>query len=369
MKTLIENKYNEVKDYFYKKELVKYNKKFTLYSYHIMSPHIVDSIACEFRGLLIADDGTIIPSINKFFNYKENQEIEKYHSQFDEIEVYDKMDGSLITAFFIENVLFVKSKNSFDTPQANMAYEYIIENKNYFYFIYECYRIGLYPQFELISPDNRIVVLYNETKLVLLALRYVDNDTKTIKYMDYNDMVDMAEAFHIEYVNAHNYTLDDLLHMKKTQENVEGWVIKSKSDLPPFAQFAKIKTDWYLERHRLYNLSLSDMIKLILDEKIDDIMEIIPNKKYVEDVMDKLSRIYEKYYKDVMEILNDFRNGMSMKDIAQKYRFIENSKNKQNPAFVIFTKLRKMHIDDAIKEYILFNTRKEKMAKEFLERI
>ena len=81
------------------------------------------------------------------------------------------MDGSLIKVTNdLEYGLVITSKGSFQSDQAKMAKQLLDDKYKSFNFT-----PGLTYHFELISPQNKIVINYTDTELVLLCL--IDNET------------------------------------------------------------------------------------------------------------------------------------------------------------------------------------------------
>ena len=120
-----------------------------------------DEITMICRGLIVDNDWNIIARpFTKFFNLGELTEALPYKK----FNVYEKLDGSLGILYWINNIPFIATRGSFESEQAikgtEMLFKYQLDilDKNYTYL------------FEIIYPDNKIVVDYGtEEKLVLLA--------------------------------------------------------------------------------------------------------------------------------------------------------------------------------------------------------
>lgn len=186
------------------------------------------------RGIVFDDDGAIVQRcMPKFFNHDEPDgiKVEKLMLKEQIGVVQEKLDGSLIKITKDEkHGLVITSKASFGSDQAKMAKEIVDEN-NY------DFKEGWTYHFELIHPDNQIVLNYgDERKLVLLAI--IDN--KTGKDIDiYSDDLKFEKPKLYDYktlldVNAIN---EDGLH--------EGVVVNYGS------YRLKYKTDEYIRLHRI----------------------------------------------------------------------------------------------------------------------
>jgi hypothetical protein len=119
-----------------------------------------DTIEC--RGLIKDLDGNVVARpFKKFFNFDPLQ----HDIANKEYDVYTKFDGSLGILYFHEDVPYIATRGSFDSPQALHAtkllhtkYEHTIPvlDKSLTYL------------FEIIYPENRIVVDYNTTDILVL---------------------------------------------------------------------------------------------------------------------------------------------------------------------------------------------------------
>lgn len=141
----------------------------TVYQYTELTQfdRLWNSVTLNARGIVFDKDGDIVQRcIPKFFNSDEPEAIvARKTMNASQPVVQDKLDGSLIKVTFDDkNGLVVTSKASFTSKQANWARE-IIEEKGYTFAPLYTYH------FELIHPDNQIVLNYGDKKaLVLLAI-------------------------------------------------------------------------------------------------------------------------------------------------------------------------------------------------------
>lgn len=120
------------------------------------------------RGLVVDNNSRpIIRCLPKFFNADEPEALLEKPTDSDptNITVQDKLDGSLIQiANDPEHGLVLTSKGSFSSDQAKWANQIVVEQG------YEFDR-GFTYIFELIHPDNRIVIDYGSRReLILLAV-------------------------------------------------------------------------------------------------------------------------------------------------------------------------------------------------------
>jgi RNA ligase len=136
-----------------------------------------NSVTRQARGLVLDNNSRcIIKCLPKFFNADEPEALLERPRDIDPstLVVQDKLDGSLIqVANDPEHGLVVTSKGSFNSDQSNWASEIIAER----YAEHDKYfEPGLTYIFELIHPDNRIVIDYG-TRRELVLLAVVENET------------------------------------------------------------------------------------------------------------------------------------------------------------------------------------------------
>ena len=137
-----------------------------------------NSVTRQARGLVLDNNSRcVIKCLPKFFNADEPEALLERPRDIDPstLVVQDKLDGSLIqVANDPEHGLVVASKGSFNSDQATWARHILYEKFGVFQSTK--FEPGLTYIFELIHPENRIVLDYGDRReLVLLAV--VENDT------------------------------------------------------------------------------------------------------------------------------------------------------------------------------------------------
>jgi hypothetical protein len=121
-------------------------------------------ITLQCRGLVLDEEGIVIArSFPKFFNY---EELTPEQIPINEPYIITmKMDGSLILAFKYKGEFIVASRGSFMSEQAIKAQSLFTDRQK------ELLPEGITAIFEIIYPENRIVVNYGDTtELVLLGI-------------------------------------------------------------------------------------------------------------------------------------------------------------------------------------------------------
>ena len=200
-----------------------------------------NEITLRTRGLILDSNGRIIFNCpSKFFNFQQNNFAnDTYERLKDDFKIYEKLDGSAIWVVNDSECGFiVSSKSSFTSEHATWAKE-IIEQK--FKEKDSIFKEGICYCFELIHPENRIVVDYGEEKtLKLWGLKTQSGET--IELEDNRIDTSYFETPKLLGTNNDKTAIDNYIN----QKNVEGVVLKGEGD-----DRIKIKSQTYLELHRI----------------------------------------------------------------------------------------------------------------------
>lgn len=245
-----------------------------------------ETLSC--RGLIMDGNRNIVSRpFRKFFNYGEleGKEITLPEGDF---TVTEKMDGSLgISYFDPDGKMFIATRGSFVSEQAKIANKIWQERysngpttpwyKNTFLF-------------EIIYPQNRIVVNYGDMEdLVLLAIIH----TETGKEFDYEEIVGVAEDHGMPYVER----FDGITDFEKIEErpNSEGYVVH----FPKTGLRFKVKHAEYVRLHRILTGINAKRIWEILSagDNIYTILDRVPDEFY--QWVTKVSRELNDKYRDI----------------------------------------------------------------------
>lgn len=211
--------------------------RLTIYNYTQFTAYerLWNGVTRNARGLVLDDSGrTVIRCLPKFFNNDEAEADLGRPKIFDptRITVQDKVDGSLIqVANDHEYGLVVTSKGSFTSDQAKWAREIIVEKDMQF-------DPSLTYIFELIHPENRIVIDYADRReLILLAV--IDTETGKERNI-YDERFDQFTR-----VKRLDPGILEDLNRLNDGDLVEGVVANFDGHR------VKIKTDEYVRLHRI----------------------------------------------------------------------------------------------------------------------
>ena len=218
---------------------------------------------------------------SKFYNYGDID----HPSSNDIIGVYEKADGSLGIPYELEGSVNIATRGSFSSEQAKTATEILNENYDDFLtsLILDLLDDEMTPVFEIIYPKNQIIVNYGKLK-ELVFIGTVDNKTGLIDYEKHR------KEFQELCTVVKKYTIDD-----KIPEKTEGFVVQFKN-----GTCAKIKSDWYINLHKL--LVDKDFYRMTLDSLL-----VNDNMKWIDDVPDE-------FYKDIEINRKSIENRLSVEN-------------------------------------------------------
>lgn len=255
------------------------------------------------RGIVLDNEGNVVTRpFEKFFNLVSCQDGVLVDEQGNTAktnhhhEIYDKLDGSLITVTWYGNELLFTSSGSFYSDQVAMAKEIFEAN-----FYAGRIRTGYTYIFELLHPDNQIVCSYGDRKeLVLLAVRDIETgEDFAHDYLVYTGFPVVTRITDpIEAVLAKQD--------KPDFSNEEGFIIKYANGFR-----LKIKYSEYVRLHKIFTgISSVDIWEMLKDGKtLDPLLDRVPDELYawVRDVQKKLKAQYFILQVAVDNMLEDLK--------------------------------------------------------------
>jgi RNA ligase len=284
------------------------------YSEKVQYEGLWDEVTLMCRGLVTDDKGNIIARpFAKFFNMEE-----KRHTPTDSFEVYEKMDGSLGIVFYYDNEWHIATRGSFASDQAvkgkDLLNRYDLELLSPF-----CTYL-----FEIIYPENRIVVNYeNDERMVLLgcidcSLDGIEVNVHIPYYMNNFDVVK-------------KYNFDDYSTLKgMISNNAEGFIVRFSN-----GDRMKIKGEEYLRLHRIMtNISTTAIWEVLsTGGSMDEILKDVPDEFFdkVDEVVKDLCIRFENIKRDYMLYFMDITNRIVSTD---RKAFAEEAKRYNHPSLL-----------------------------------
>ena len=223
------------------------------------------------RGAVVQkdDDGfsLVAYAFDRFFNLGE--------AEADEIDwssasVYEKYDGSLIKLFW-NGVQWVVSTSGSVGGAGNVG----DSGKSFEELFWDTFRYMRYNAFnlnpdycyvfELCAPENRIVVKYDEPMLRLLAVRDRSSDFVELSLGDFSRNFWIAESF--------NLISDELVDAVNARgADHEGFIV-----CDAFGRRIKVKSDVYVQLHRVRGNGEPDFSELYLNDDLDEFLLHFPD--------------------------------------------------------------------------------------------
>lgn len=281
----------------------------------------------ECRGMIFhtATGQILRRPYHKFFNINERASTHQDNVDLSQKHVIlDKLDGSMISPFICEGQLLWGTRAGV-TEVSEQSEEFLRNNPNYANLAILLIQNGHTPMFEWCSRKQRIVLDYGQDdRLVLTGIR----NTVTGEYWDKFQEDLIAQQHNVETVKSfdNQNNIQDFINHTRGLENTEGYIARFESGL-----MFKVKCDWYCQLHKTLEhlVHEKDVIRLILDQKLDDAKAILPEDRIK--ALDNFSDILHKGIQDLSDKvwwntleLSDKYNGsrkdfaMAVKDMKEK---------------------------------------------------
>lgn len=283
----------------------------TIYNYSQATQYEAkwDEVTLSCRGLVFDDNGDQVSyPFKKFFNIEENK-----HTPTEHFEIYEKVDGSLITVFNYNGEWVVSSRGSFTSDQAIAAQKLFKQLMN----LDRIDKRVTY-LFELIAPWNRIVVDYGELEeLILLGAR--------AKYFEAShlDLYEVAKMLGCNLIRKFDF--EDYKEIQKLNwANTEGFIVRFSN-----GDRCKIKFADYVKLHRvLTNCSSYDIWENLkeFDKLPEEMLQDVPDEFYdwVHGVEWKLRKNFNYVENLHMAHLSSIlRYGLDRKEFALRVQELE----------------------------------------------
>ena len=248
------------------------------------------------RGLVydnITLDVVAIP-FRKFWNYQDEGHPETLDKNLPTgiPYIYEKVDGSLGIGFFYRGKFIVATRGSFESDQAKWANYWVKKNIDFSLSTVDDYAFTYL--FEIVYPQDKKVVNYSESGLVLLGI--IDNDTAEEGSPEEHEffpfLKNCRDAKKIEYES-----LESL--QKKDIANEEGYVAVWYTW--GFAKRVKIKFDTYKFLHRLRFQTTPEVIWQLTKDGVDISLHLMNTDQNLIEWATEISQDINKNYATLSE--------------------------------------------------------------------
>ena len=276
---------------------------------------------CDCRGLILDEDGDVVARpFRKFWNYEQVLDRIPTNEPF---SVWEKLDGSLGIVCWYGDELVVATRGSFESDQARWAHNHMKD-------VSEIKR-GLTYLFEIIYPENRIVVDYGDRR-----------DMPLLAVLDAHG--EHHPAFG-EWSASKARCFDGLTELDKLSEiatpGEEGFVIRWSSGF-----MAKVK---FLEYKRLH--------RLITQCSTRTIWELLRTGKDTSELLERVPADFQSWAREQingMEERHNYLTGWARTQFVaiesagqSRKEFAETAKIQEHPS-LLFALLDGKPIDDMV---------------------
>lgn len=345
---------------------------YTVINYVVMTPEtfpvvtkddgLSNAILRECRGIIFDANGNILSRpFHKFFNVNERLETMTEMLPRDEnFIVYDKLDGSMVRPIIIDG--YVRWGTKMGITSTSMECEAWLASHANFYnrFALYCHDMGYTPIFEWVSPNNRIVLKYDESSLILTAIR----DNETGEYFTDAAMRSMALMENIPVVEKYeSNSIYNLIESTRKAEETEGHVIRWFD-----GHMAKIKSEWYLRIHKSRDLIANEraLVKVILEDNLDDVKSFLIEED-LKEAIETEALWNNALLKKTKELQKRVDNDMKICDYNIKTFALEHANKYGDMRSVAFKIIRGGNSLDAVRDWCLGRLRNLKQFEELKE--
>lgn len=292
---------------------IKRDGKLILFKYNQINSDFNEEICCEARGLIL-EEGTwkvVRMAFKKFFNLGEPFAAK---IDWDSAVGSEKLDGSIISVFYYDGKWRIATNSTIDAFKAEIAgvgpyktfgdlFESVLPLSRFSEFsnilAHQCYT------FELVSPYNKVVIDYPETKVYLLSVR----DMRTLVEHNLDQVEEFAARF--GFTVPERYNLNNEADYRKVVEQMpeghEGIVVRDAN-----GERVKIKTLLYFQMHKAKNngvITLERIVDLIRANDHYEFLSYFPEYQSIFDKvkhqLDRVEVVKEKVQQDVAQWKRD----------------------------------------------------------------
>lgn len=320
MKTLLKVDWNVLNNYIEENLIIankhpEYDIWILNYSPKAQSKKFWDEYTLSCRGMVVDSVGNILARpFQKFKNYEEHDPSEIDLTQ--DFDIFEKMDGSLIIIFYYEPRMtwIVATRGSFISEQSIEARKMLDVSV-----FDKLSKIDTY-LFEILYPENRIVVDYGKRRELVLLGRI---QTETGFELYYKDLVTWYSKWFTVVKRYNIKNIQNLNELKAIEEdNKEGFVIRF------FNGFRiKVKFTEYIRLHGiLTNVSNLTVWEHLRDNyEFDELLDRVPDEFY--DWLKKTANKLQLEFNEIERLsLLEFVRIYHVNEITNRAQFAEHAK-------------------------------------------
>lgn len=288
---------------------------YVLFKYNQIASDFNEEICKEARGLILdtQDNFRVVRyAFKKFFNVDEGFAAQL---DWDTAVANEKIDGSIMSVWFARGKWHLSTNGTIDAFKAELAgvgpyknfgelFESVLPLSTFAGNRYE----NICWTFEIVSPYNKVVIDYPETKVYLLSVRFMN----TLEELDYDQIPVYAGKIGVAYPQF--YYMNDETGFRRLVEQMpeghEGIVVRDEA-----GQRVKIKTLLYFQMHKAKNNGVITLERIVDLIRANDHYEFLSYFREYQPIFDSVKRqidnteaVLEKVRQDVAEWKNNNKN-------------------------------------------------------------
>jgi RNA ligase len=254
-----------------------------------------------------AKGNVVARPFKKFFNLAEhnNPDLERLPVGMP-FKTYEKLDGSLGISYRSSRGWEIATRGSFESEQAIFATALLSKKYSEALALMDPDFTFL---FEIIFPQNRIVVNYGDAQeLVLLGVMRVSDGVE----------LPLEEFCHLPFRQPHVFDTPDIDSLPCDTQNFEGYVIRFENGLR-----VKVKLDSYVRLHKLMTGITANSVWELLSsgQDVDAVISELPDEMHneIRDIADDIRNSHMSQLIIHTAVLRDLQlEGLSRKEQAAK---------------------------------------------------
>jgi len=261
------------------------------------------------RGITFVDGKLVALPFPKFFNVGENASTQNLDLSNPKV-IFQKMDGSLISFFKLEDKIELKTMKSVNSDVANDCRVHFKQRLDVLQFVMELLDKNYSPIFEYVSPRTRIVINFSEPDLYYLGAR--NFSTGEIILPNADNYLNRCRSNTIKIPLV--YTPDQLESVL-LKDDEEGVVVTLQD-----GTLVKMKTKTYCNLHHLLTeVNPKRVVESLIENKLDDAKSLLYQYGLKDDVnkLEIVEKYYHKKYDAIIKEGQDYLNSNSGKDRKQ----------------------------------------------------
>lgn len=262
------------------------------------------------RGVIVDKDYNVLSRpFDKFFNYEEIED--KSVIPNGKAEAFEKIDGSLGITYWVDDTPYIATRGSFVSDQAVHATKILHTKYREQWDMMRKNRAFTF-LFEIVYPDNRIVVDYGDMDdIVLLAIINNSNPQIELPVDIYRDCFCTVKSYGM---------FEDWLNIREqiAGDNREGFVLKFDNGFR-----MKMKYEEYFKLHRLRSyLTKKHIFEFVETGRVDELHEMLD--QFDEETKISVNKILEeftdRYNEIVEEAWGEYREFETDKEAAEYFK-------------------------------------------------